>query len=320
MKRFFSTRFRLGCLVLLLTACLDLALGSFFVQTPKQIYKKVHCINSDFVIELCPNVNQWIQLDGNEGWFLRTNSFGERIVSEDTDCNIEKKEIWLLGDSIAMGYKLPDEKTIGYLIEKQSQFKVRILAVDAIGTNSIRRLLEKKILRTKKECLPYRIYWLWNPSDFIDDEIESRRGPIKKFLYLLHFELAKYSFLYSKWLDFKDPNKYQSEEASLVPYPEDHITYKNLENFASFIHTQNIPLTFVFFWGMGPDGNPDNKDPNFDAFQRFANTKKLEILDLRLQILPPYPKDLYIAGDGHPDIGLNQYFKETILTHTQKKP
>lgn len=294
---------------------MDFLLGAFLSKNPKSKYRNLHCISKDWDINLCPNANEIINWGNGREWQIRTNQFSERIVTDDHICSKNKREIWLLGDSMAMGYNLPEKDTLAFLLQKKTDFFVRILAVDAVGTKAIQRILQNALVRYKTDCNPVQIYWIWNPSDFLDDEREIHLAGWKKIFFLIHFQLSKYSYLYSFFLNQRDPNKYTSKEEKPKLFDKDHITYRNLAETIDWKKNMNLPLTFIFFWGMDKKGKADTTDPNYDAFVSFLNDKKEDYIDLRPLLQRENQSNLYIPGDGHPANGLNQLFANSIQNH-----
>lgn len=75
---------------------------------------------------------------------------------------------------MAMGYGLPTKETPAYYINSKYNLDVRVVAVDAIGTRGVLQLLKETLQTIDTKDFPDQIYWIWNPSDFIDDEREKK--------------------------------------------------------------------------------------------------------------------------------------------------
>ncbi|WP_208729511.1 LA_2486 family SGNH/GDSL-type esterase [Leptospira congkakensis] len=308
MKKFFKPLFYLSISLLL-----SLSLGEGFLRfqnenDPDEIrYRKFHCLYEFDLIRLCSNRKEsFIRVDGKT-WDIQTNSIGERILSEES----YPKDLWLIGDSMAMGYGLPTNETPAFYLKSKYNIEARVLAVDAIGTNGIFKLLKDGLDSTKQEDHPKKIYWIWNPSDFIDDERE-KKG-IKKYIYPIHYHLIRNSYLYQKLIPTQKTNVYTSSGIPIL-YPKDHITYSNL---VKFFNDQTLPkekLNILFSWGMSREGKPDTKDPNYEEAKKFFIGQGIKHKDLRTktETLFQEQKQVYIPGDGHPGPALAELFADAI--------
>ncbi|XDD45446.1 hypothetical protein AB3N60_12100 [Leptospira sp. WS39.C2] len=287
----------------------------FPYPTEEILYKRIHCLKHGIEIRLCPNVEGKFTRADSKIWDIQTNTSGERIVSTSNKEGIPTK-VWLLGDSMAMGYGLESKKTIAYQLEHKFNILVRVIAVDAIGTNGISSFFNESYLETKKENLPTHIYWIWNPSDFIDDERE-KKG-ISKFLYPIHFYLSRISILYYKLLPSSQTNVYSNE----IPYhyPITHKTYLNLKEFLKQIPRNKEHWKILFSWGMAKNGTPDTMDSNYETAKQFFESQNLGTIDLRLRTekLFGQNKKIYIPDDGHPDEDLAEIFAEAIAADYKK--
>ncbi|WP_208720598.1 LA_2486 family SGNH/GDSL-type esterase [Leptospira jelokensis] len=312
MKKSFKFKICFGIFFLLL-------LGEGFVrirfpQLNEELrYKQIHCLQNLIQIRLCPEVNETFTRRDGKPWDIQTNQLGERIVKKDKIANSTAK-VWLIGDSMSMGYGLPSEKSIASQLENQFNIQTRVLAVDAIGTNGILSLYLDGNQSTNVEGKPTHIYWIWNPSDFIDDERE-KKG-IRKLIYPIHFYLSRFSVLYNYAIRSPKANAY---EGSPKLYPSDHVTYLLLKNFLSKTSKDKERFRIVFSWGMAPNGTPDTKDPNYDQTNVFFTTQKLKTIDLRreTEIQFAQKKQIYIPGDGHPDEDLAELFARAIAKDYQ---
>lgn len=272
-------------------------------------YKKIHCLKHFSEIRLCPNLEESFTRPDGKTWDIQTNVLGERIVSI-KETNRKNAKVWLIGDSMAMGYGLPTKETIAYVLETKYQIPTRVLAVDAIGTNGIKTLFWETWNQTKTEDRPTHYYWIWNPSDYIDDERE-KKG-LKKFLYPLHFYLTRKSYLYQRLIHSPKENVYTNQIPYL--YPESHGTYSHLQTFFQELSNRKEHWRILFAWGMAPSGKPDTKDPNYDLAKQFFQRAGLRTIDLRkeTEISFSLQKQIYISNDGHPDRDLAKLFAEAI--------
>lgn len=270
-------------------------------------YKEIHCLYGFSEIRLCPNVKDKFTRNDGKTWDIQTNSLGERILEKEPNTT----NLWLIGDSMAMGYGLPTKETPAFYLESKHKINTRVLAVDAIGTNGILRLLKEAVAKTKPEDQPKHIYWIWNPSDFIDDERE-KRG-LKRYLYPIHYQLIRNSFLYRKLLPSPPTNVYTSSGDPIL-YPKDHITYTNLRNFFNDPSLPHGKISILFSWGMSKAGIPDTKDPNYEMAKDFFNEQGVKTIDLRhrTEVLFGEQKQVYIPNDGHPGPDLSKLFADAI--------
>ncbi|TGK87946.1 hypothetical protein EHQ24_00960 [Leptospira noumeaensis] len=258
-------------------------------------------------MRLCPNRNETFTRADGKTWDIQTNQFGERILSKDTN----PIHLWLIGDSMAMGYGLPTNKTPAFYLKSKYKIDVRVIAVDAIGTNGIYQFLKESFDSTIREDHPNKVYWIWNPSDFIDDERE-KKG-IKKYLYPIHYHLSRNSILYHQFLPSPKANVYTSSGIPIL-YPKDHITYSNLLKFLNDPIIPKEKLNILFSWGMSRVGTPDTKDPNYEEAKKFFIGQGMKPIDLRTktEILFNEQKQVYIPGDGHPGPALAELFADAI--------
>ncbi|MCG6160736.1 LA_2486 family SGNH/GDSL-type esterase [Leptospira bandrabouensis] len=278
-------------------------------------YRQLHCLYDFSEIRLCPNQKaSFIRKDGKT-WDIQTNDLGERVLSEKT----KSAKLWFIGDSMAMGYGLPTNETPTYYLLSKYKLESRLLAVDAIGTNGVLKILKESLKSQNQENLPEKIYWIWNPSDFIDDERE--KVGIKRYLYPIHYFLAKNSYFYRILLPPPQTNVYTSYGKPIL-YPKNHITYSNLRKFFSDPLVPKEKLTILFSWGMSKEGYPDTKDRNYEMAKEFFNEQGVKTIDLRTktELLFKERKPVYIPGDGHPGPALAELFADAIAKHFLNLP
>ncbi|MCW7482446.1 LA_2486 family SGNH/GDSL-type esterase [Leptospira kanakyensis] len=308
MKKFYKFSFYLTIVLLL---SLSLGEGYLRFQNPKETeeirYKKFHCLYGFDQIRLCPNRNETFTRVDGKSWDIQTNNLGERILSKD----INPTQLWLIGDSMAMGYGLPTKETPAFYLKTKYKIETRVIAVDAIGTNGIFKLLKESLDSIKQEDLPSQIYWIWNPSDFIDDERE-KKG-LKRYLYPIHYKLSRNSYLYRNLLPSPPSNVYTLSGIPIL-YPENHTTYSNLLQFLNDPAITQKKLNILFTWGMSRVGIPDTKDPNYDEAKIFFIKQGMKTIDLRKKTEDLFieQKQVYISGDGHPGPALAELFADAI--------
>ncbi|HMX56266.1 MAG TPA: hypothetical protein PKE49_07060 [Leptospiraceae bacterium] len=134
----------------------------------------LHCAAS-FYLRLCPSRSIEFKNSAGETYTVTTNEAGERITSalRDTsrqDSRTTQLELWLIGDSIAMGHGLTDSDTAAWIAQSRlKSWKVRNLATDSVGPLAMTDILKQTPGK------PAQIIWIFNPSDFIDDPLETAR-------------------------------------------------------------------------------------------------------------------------------------------------
>lgn len=314
MKKFFSLPFKFSFVFGIL---LLLGEGYFRFQqkTPNEElrYKKIHCLEGWSEIRLCPNVKEEFTRRDGKPWDIQTNEMGERITNANLS-ETNQTTVWLLGDSMAMGYGLPTGQTIAFLLETKYKIKTRVVAVDAIGTNGISNLYLDTYNQSSNK--PNFIYWIWNPSDFIDD-VREKKG-IQKYLYPIHFYLSRNSSLYNSLRPSRQTNVYTNGIPTL--YPNTHPTYSFLKTFFQNSIYNKEQWKILFSWGMAPNGTPDTNDPNYDVAKRFFESEGMVTIDLRseTEVLFFQKKQIYIPNDGHPDEDLAKLFAEAIANDYKK--
>ena len=85
-------------------------------------YKNIHCLKGFSEIRLCPGVDEVFTRADGKSWDILTNRTGERILSKTQILNSPTK-VWLIGDSMSMGYGLPTKETIAFFFGKQIQIE-----------------------------------------------------------------------------------------------------------------------------------------------------------------------------------------------------
>ncbi|PJZ45188.1 hypothetical protein EHQ30_00560 [Leptospira brenneri] len=260
-------------------------------------------------MRLCPNRNETFTRKDGKTWDIQTNHRGERILSDEK----EDTNLWIIGDSMAMGYGLPTKETLAFYLKTKYNLNARVIAVDAIGTNGISRLLKETLTGTKEENHPKKIFWIWNPSDFIDDERE--KTGLKRFLYPIHHLLSRYSYTYRYFLP-SPPNNVYTSYGTPILYPKEHITYSNLFQFLNDPSISKEKLSILFSLGMSREGKPDTSDPNYDETKKFFIQEGMNTIDLRKKTeeLFKEQKQIYIPGDGHPGPALAELFADAIAS------
>ncbi|MDF3822036.1 hypothetical protein P3G55_19180 [Leptospira sp. 96542] len=298
----------------LIIVSLDLLWRQWFDDSQSKLYKSSHCLKSNLDVGLCPNINMSFKRTDGEIWDIKTNHLGERITDSCVRCEKEVKRVWILGDSMAMGYGLKSENTVAHLVHLENNVSVRTIAVDALGTLAIKRLFESSFSECKDNNKPQKIYWIWNPSDFIDDTKELNRPKFYSFIYPIHFFLAKRSYIYNLFFATKNPNQYDTNFIPIV-YDTNHPTYSNVKIMIETVKKTEIPMVVLFAWGMHPTtGHPDTNDGNYEKMKSYLESLAVSQIDLRRQTEEAFflQKKIYIPNDGHPDVDLSKLFANAI--------
>ena len=275
--------------------------------------RRMHCMDQSGLIFLCKNQSRQLNGPGNGKWTLTTNRYGERIThplelapeSPLSESNPTVKEVWVIGDSIAMGYLLSDPHSAPYQLSRLTCVRTRNLGVDSLGTRGIRIRLENAL--EYRAIVPDHIFWIYNVSDYVDDSREQKllHNAAYRLAYRVHFNLAKASYSYalsrlqpqvtiSDSVYSKEPENPEKE----VVVPENHPTIKHLRNFALYIKDMELPVTVLFYPGMLPSGKPDLKDPYRKKSMEILKSEGIEVLDLSEEFVSN--KNMYIPGNGHP--------------------
>lgn len=269
-------------------------------------YKKVHCaVENDLF--LCPNQKYTFKRFDNSYWTLTTNPYGERITSRTKNFTEHLEEIWFIGDSISFGYLVDDEFSVPFLLDKELITPVRNLGVDSLGTNGILRRLQQS-LDIHKTVHIKTLLWIYNTSDFLDDEKELRLSDsiFYKNLYSAHYYLGRNFHLYNSIFWFK--KKVFQKQISEIPeiqtqIPEEHITFSNIKRLIEFINQSSRIQKFVVI--IYPGMNIKTKKPDIDSkvtekvFLFFKNNQ-IPVLDVR-KAFSLSNKSLYFEFDGHPN-------------------
>ncbi|MCB1192694.1 MAG: SGNH/GDSL hydrolase family protein [Leptospiraceae bacterium] len=218
----------------------------------RHVEKQNHCLHSDkILVVLCENTKE--RLDHPEGFsfWVTTNSLGERITP-----NIKsEQEIWVIGDSISMGYGIDDQKSFPYLLSLESGWKVRNLAVDSLGSAGIYQILSEKLKSSKK---PNIIFWIFSPSDFVDDPrwLKLKTNLVYRAIFVTQFIAGKYlySVNFGKYIleKLKFSYKVNDYKNSSHNLPEtNHITFEYINKTIWLAKQNQIPIYILLY----PDRN-----------------------------------------------------------------
>ncbi len=273
--------------------------------------RRMHCMDRTGLVFLCKNQSRQLQGPGNGKWTLTTNRYGERIThplelapdSPLAESNPTVKEVWVIGDSIAMGYLLSDPYSPPYLLSQLTGVRTRNLGVDSLGTRGIRIRLQNAL--EYRAIVPDHIFWIYNVSDYMDDFREEKllNNSLYRMAYRIHFNLAKASYLYAltriqPQVTISDSVYSESDETARAQLDPDHPTIQHLREFAAFLKEKDLPVTVLFYPGMLPSGEPDLQDPYRKQSMDILKEEGIEIMDLSREFAEN--ENMYIPGNGHP--------------------
>ncbi|EMJ97010.1 SGNH/GDSL hydrolase family protein [Leptospira sp. WS58.C1] len=308
--------------------------------------KKLHCLvetsGNLFSIpwmRLCPNQNlDLFHPEKNIRYHVSTDIRGERLTSavsiDDARSNAESTgrssyktdapEIWILGDSVALGYLVSDQESLPWalqneLINDKKTEIVRNLGVDALGSFGIQERLEE-VLKTSPP--PKVAYWIYHISDFTDSyrELALQNSGTKKTLVRISYFLSKYSAIFNACKIVYEKYKPESGENLVIPSSgsvlgPDHPHRKAAISFFEFTKEKKIPLVLVFL----PEPN-EKYEPVVDSalvkeVRQIAIDSKIPVLDLQQSIYDYWKKnnqEIFLPKDGHPNPALYRFIASEI--------
>ncbi|MCB1171674.1 MAG: SGNH/GDSL hydrolase family protein [Leptospiraceae bacterium] len=291
--------------------------------------RRIHCMDDSGLIFLCKEQSKKLSRARAGQWLLTTNRYGERIThplemlpdSPLSESNPTVKEVWVIGDSISMGYLLSDPFSPPYQLSQLTGIRTRNLGVDSLGTMGIWIRLKNAL--DYRAIVPEHIFWIYNVSDYQDDFREAKllNHALYRMAYRIHFNLAKASYLYAltrmepqitiasgdQILPEGDATENQRNSKTEDASPEsrevrriadDHPTLLHLKEFAAYIKANKLPLTVLFYPGMLPSGKPDLVDPLRQRSMSLMREEGIDVVDLSEIFVSN--DQMYIPGNGHP--------------------
>lgn len=318
-------------IVSIFSAVLLLETGIRIIAPDSVIYrlrdKSLHTIDKDGItIRLRPEQDLSLPFRGDSTYSIRTNRRGERVVvSPHTDIAGSKRsptrkttdrEIWVIGDSVAMGYGLTDEQSFPSRIASLTSISVRNLAVDGIGARGILKILKENLSETRasnrsgsRSFRQIDVIWIFHPSDFIDDARDTilQKDFIRRWAFQIHFLLGRYSAVYNTILVLRqnlnsaDFSPVRNHYTVIPPPDSSSKTFFYTDQIINLTRENGLPLTVVFY----PDKNEDNLLPSepVEAALRMMDHMKKKNISI-IDATPLFKKNgkagLYIPGDGHP--------------------
>ncbi|MGJ4746477.1 LA_2486 family SGNH/GDSL-type esterase [Leptospira sp. SA-E8] len=308
--------------------------------------KKLHCLQTSgnlFSIpwmRLCPN--QSLELyhpEKNIRYHVSTDQRGERLTSavsvdDATPRNAEiagrssymadAPEIWILGDSVALGYLVSDQESLPWalqneLIKDRKPEIVRNLGVDALGSFGIQERLTE-VLQTSPP--PKVAYWIYHISDFTDSfrELELQNSAKKRIFVRVSYFFSKYSAVFNAFKIVYEKYKPESAENLVIPSSgsvlgPDHPHRKAALSLFGFVKEKKIPLVLVFL----PEPN-EKYEPVVDSalvkeVRQIAIDSGIPVLDLQQSIYDYWKKgsrEIFLPKDGHPNPTLYRFIAEEL--------
>lgn len=298
--------------------------------------KKVHCYHTPTEsIRLCPSVRERLCHPLGFCFNLATDARGNRVVGvpeslipdpgmdnsplhSETRSTVASRPsaVWVLGDSLSMGYGVDDEMSFPYLLS-QRNFLVRNLASDSLGATHTERILlhewkesisdRSPIGSTSLDRKPLAFVWVFSRSDFQDDT---------------QSQSARYKFFLGKWLHSmnflrayleqrklaRDRNDYREYLAEEFQLPDrTHPTLMAIRRIADFARSQRVVPVVL----LAPDWSPITGKPNLEssyflAMKDYFRESGYSIIDTTEDFRGH--GDFYIPLDGHPNERAQEVF------------
>ncbi|TGN02016.1 LA_2486 family SGNH/GDSL-type esterase [Leptospira dzoumogneensis] len=301
--------------------------------------KKLHCLQTSgnlFSIpwmRLCPN--QSLDLyhpEKNIRYHVSTDFRGERKTSAtDTGESVGRnsyngnpQEIWVLGDSVSLGYLVNDQESLPWVLNSQFEEKkepklVRNLGVDALGSFGIQERLTEVL---KDSSPPQAAYWIYHISDFTDSyrELELQNSVKKRILVRISYILSKYSAVFNAFKILYEKYKPESADNLVIPSSgnvlgPDHPHRKAAISLFTFVKEKKIPFVLVFL----PEPN-EKYEPVVDSalvkeVRQIAIDSNIPVLDLQHKIHEFWAEGknpIFLPKDGHPNPALYRFIAEEI--------
>lgn len=287
--------------------------------------RALHCLDEagPFVF-LCPDVHLEFQHPAGFAYDMRTDSSGARDPYDGRSPDGACGEIWLLGDSIMMGYGVRGGDAFASLLAQTlPDWRVRNLAVDSLGTAGILRALERESARSslaaESRIGPRLFIWNFHASDFLDDARDRERinSSLKTTLFRAQFELAKLSWTYNWARLLVREGESPSLASSLAPEgeadPSDPV-FAGIRAIAARTGSLNAQLLFVVYPEIDREtGRPATTLPRKLQAARVASEAGAAVLNLSDAFFAESARtDLYLPEDGHPARGAQAIFYREI--------
>lgn len=304
--------------------------------------KKLHCLQTSIDLYSIP----WMRLCSNQSldlyhpeknirYHVSTDSKGERFTSATSGNNNRSlsagtPEIWVLGDSVALGYLVNDQESLPWALdsifqEKKNQIIIRNLGVDALGSFGIQERLAG-ILEYSPP--PIVAYWIYHISDFTDSyrELELQNSWKKRIFVRVSYFLSKYSAVFNALKIVYEKYKPESADNLVIPSSgsvlgPDHPHRKAALSLFTFVKEKKIPLVLVFL----PEPN-EKYEPVVDSalvkeVRQIAIDSGISVLDLQQPIYDFWKEghqEIFLPKDGHPNPTLYRFIAEEISKSMQQ--
>lgn len=343
----------------LLLGTIALMAAEFLVQitaSPELVFRRaeraLHCVDyaTGYVL-LCPS--QAIDFKHPAGFSYRvtTNSLGERAAYPDqqgaataadesgADKNsvdskaapAQQPAIWIIGDSIAMGFGNDDRDILAYTLARALPgYHVRNLGVDSLGACGIQHIFAQALAdsaelprqSTRPPDNPRQTIWILNPSDYNDD-IRDRKlqaSPLRRtFFFFRHWLTKLFALPDFLRLQFSDSGQAIAPglPGNFAAPPDDpnHPTFECTRAIFDRADRQFRQNGRRFTLLVYPDidrhtGGPLKIDPLKAPIIALAREfPSIEVLDLQSLFESHRDRpDLYLPEDGHPGPGSQRLF------------
>lgn len=299
--------------------------------------KELHCPAS-FYFRLCPDRIVHFQHPSGFHFKVTTNSTGERITSEQSTAKSEgsaQTELWILGDSIAMGYGVSDEVTFPYLLQNRlrqsastnsranfnlqaglpGQIRVQNLGVDSMGTVAMADLLKNR------SGHPTHVFWPFSPSDFIDDpgELAIQASTWKRRMFHVRAALTRHSATFAFLKQLRESGRRDSYLAGSV-VSRSHPTFQGILNLDELVKARGSRLCVVLYQDVQAGSNrPEKSNAMRDDVARFLAEHSICTIDARAAFLSYPGEDLYLPNDGHPAEAAQHLLADAIFNFLMKR-
>ncbi|PJZ70118.1 hypothetical protein CH373_10060 [Leptospira perolatii] len=287
--------------------------------------KEIHCVDPSSWIILCPNRSLTMTHPQKKVTYkITTNEKGERISANPITSRGDayQSEIWVTGDSVAMGYLVSDEETLPWQLnlifrkEKKDVFAMN-LGVDARGAEGLLHQLQAKWKAPDK---PREIYWIYHISDLPDAIREEKLISSVRYRILVKssFYLSRYSSVFNGFRILSEKWKLSNEENRILPsqnsnqegddrgdrLPDTHPHFLALRKLFEFVKKEKIPFTIVLLPEPNASYEPVFEAPLLVKVRSIAKENSIRTLDLQPAFRKLWSKGhpaIFIPLDGHPN-------------------
>ncbi|TGK03717.1 SGNH/GDSL hydrolase family protein [Leptospira selangorensis] len=304
--------------------------------------KKLHCLETSGSFLSIP----WMRLCSNQSldlyhpeknirYHVSTDFRGERITSPvgidvpesagRNSYNKDTPEIWILGDSVALGYLVSDQESLPWalqneLVQNKRTGIVRNLGVDALGSFGIQERLTEVL---KDSFPPQAAYWIYHISDFTDSfrELELQNSVKKRIFVRVSYILSKYSAVFNAFKIVYEKYKPEAADNLIIPSSgsvlgPDHPHRQAALSLFKFVKENKIPLILVFLPEPSGSYEPVVDSALVKEVRQIAIDSGISVLDLQKPIFDFWQKsnrEIFLPKDGHPNPALYHFIAEEIV-------